>query len=212
MFAQFGEREDTADDALAIVRILTEQRERRQHGSDEQTAAMLEQIDLLTREMGFPPDQKRSLMYGCLLRDIGLIEQPDALVRDPQRLSPQQAAEWRQHPERGAELLEDLKLPSQILDVVRYHHERFNGEGFPAGLTGRRIPLLARVVALVEGYVELITGAGGKPQLSPRDAGKRILKDQEGRYDPDLAVVFLSAISKQHEQRGEETGERVRSG
>ncbi len=206
MFAQFGEREDSADDSLAIVRILTEQREQRLHGSDEQTAAMLDQIDLLTKEMGFPPDQKRSLMYGCLLRDIGLIDQPDALVRDPGRLAPRQAAEWRQHPERGAELLADLKLPTSILDVVRYHHERFNGEGFPAGLSGRKIPLLARVVALVEGYVELITGVEGKAPMAPRDAGRQILRNQDGSYDPDLAVVFLSAVSKQQEQQVDQPG------
>lgn len=203
MFAQFGEREESADDSLAIVRILTAQRERRLSGSDTVTAAMLEQIDLLTREMGFPPDQKRSLMYGCLLRDIGLIDQPDDLVREPHKLSPSQAAEYRKHPERGARLLAGLKLPSQILDVVRYHHERFNGEGYPVGMTGRKIPLLARVVALVEGYVELITGAKGRAPLTPKEAGRQILKNQDGRYDPDLAVVFLSAVSKQLQQRSD---------
>lgn len=201
MFAQFSEREDSADDLLAVVRILTAQRERRLSGSDTVTAAMLEQIDLLTREMGFPPDQKRSLMYGCLLRDIGLIDQPDDLVRNPHKLSTSQAAEYRKHPERGAQLLAGLKLPSQIVDVVRYHHERFNGEGYPVGLTGRKIPLLARVVAVVEGYVELITGVKGRAPLTPKEAGRQILKNQDGRYDPDLAVVFLSAVSKQLQQQ-----------
>jgi anti-anti-sigma regulatory factor len=197
MFAQFGERKDSADDSLAIVRILTSQREMRVLGSDSMTSAIIEQVDLLAREMGFPPDQKRNLLYGCLLRDIGLIHQPDRLMSPESGLNPAQQAEYRKHPQLGADLLAGLKLPTTIVDVVRCHHEQFNGEGFPAGISGRKIPLAARVVTLVEGYVKLITGAEGRRALSAKDAGRVILQNKEGRYDPDLAVVLLSAVGNQ---------------
>lgn len=199
MFAQFGERKDTADDSLAVVRILTSQREKRVLGSDNMTSAIVAQVDLLAREMGFPPDQKRNLLYGCLLRDIGLIHLPDPLMGTEQSLTPAQQVEYRKHPQVGADLLAGLKLPTTIVDVVRCHHEQFNGEGFPAGISGRKIPLAARVVTLVEGYVKLITGAEGRRALSAKDAGRVILQNKEGRYDPDLAVVLLAAVGHQSE-------------
>ncbi|MBU8869418.1 MAG: hypothetical protein KOO60_00965 [Gemmatimonadales bacterium] len=196
MFAQFSERKDSDDDSLAVVRILTAQREKRVFGSDNMTSHIAKQVDLLAREMGFPPDQKRNLLYGCLLRDIGLVDEPDALMGPPSDLDEKQMAEYRLHPQKGTDLLADLKLPASIVDVVRYHHEQFNGEGFPNGISGRKIPLAARVVALVEGYVKLLTGADGRRPLDAKEAGRAILLNKEGRYDPDLAVVFLSAVGQ----------------
>ena len=204
MFAQFGEKKDSADDSLAVVRILTAQREKRIFGADDMTSSLVKQVDLLAKEMGFPPDQKRNLLYGCLLRDIGLIDKPDALQGPKSSLDARQLAEYRQHPQLGADLLAGLKLPSTILDVVRSHHERFSGEGFPAGISGRKIPLAARVVTLAEGYVKLITGVDGRRPLSAKDAGRVLLQNKEGRYDPDLAVVFLAAV-------GNDSGEEAKA-
>ena len=201
MFAQFGEKKDSADDSLAVVRILTAQREKRVFGADDMTSAIVKQVDLLAKEMGFPPDQKRNLLYGCLLRDIGLIDKSDRLMAAHATLNAKQLAEYRLHPQQGADLLDGLKLPSTIVDVVRCHHEHFDGEGFPAGISGRKIPLAARVVTLVEGYVKLITGAAGRRALSAQDAGRIILQNKEGRYDPDLAVVFLAAVRNQSRSR-----------
>ena len=207
MFAQFSEKKDSADDSLEVVRLLSSQRQKRVFGADDMTSSIVKQVDLLAKEMGFPPDQKRNLLYGCLLRDIGLIEKSDSLMKPESGLDAKQMEEYRGHPQQGSDLLAGLKLPSTIVDVVRCHHEQFNGEGFPAGISGRKIPLAARVVTLVEGYVKLLIGAEGRRPLSPKDAGRLILKNKEGCFDPDLAVVFLSAVEKQsHESADEPEG------
>ncbi len=193
LLSRFDDSHDNADVNMNLVRMLIAQREERCHGSDQLTQAMCDELHSLANVMGFPPEQERNLVYGCLLRDVGLIAQDDALMGSPQNMDPTQWPVFRGHPAAGVALLAGLKLPQTILDVVRCHHERFNGEGFPNGLEGRKIPLAARVVTVVENYVAMIQGTGGQTPITPEQASK-ILRDNFGnRYDPDIVSLFLKA-------------------
>ena len=194
LLARFDDTNDNADVSLQLVRLLLAQREKRCFGHDKQTQAIVEHVHRLARVMGFPPDQERNLTYGCLLRDIGLIDKDDDLMKPPEEMDPTQWPVFRRHPADGASLLEGLNLPRTIVDVVHCHHERFNGEGFPRGLEGRDIPLAARVVTVVENYVSMVTGTSSHDPIAPQTAA-RILRDNLGqRYDPDIVGLFLEAI------------------
>jgi len=194
LLTRFDDSNDNADVNLQLVRILVAQREKRCLGNDRLTQAIVEHVNRLARVMGFPPDQERDLIYGCLLRDIGLIDKEDDLMRPPEQMDPTQWPVYRRHPADGAKLLENLNLPRTIVDVVHCHHERFNGDGFPRGLKGREIPLAARVVTVVENYVAMVIGTDGQDPIKPETAA-RILNDNLGeRYDPDIVSVFLKAI------------------
>ena len=194
LLARFDDTNDNADVSLQLVRLLLAQREKRCFGHDKQTQAIVEHVHRLARVMGFPPDQERNLTYGCLLRDIGLIDKDDDLMKPPEEMDPTQWPVFRRHPADGASLLEGLNLPKTIVDVVHCHHERFNGEGFPRGLEGRDIPLAARVVTVVENYVSMVTGTSSHDPIAPQTAA-RILRDNLGqRYDPDIVGLFLEAI------------------
>ena len=194
LLSRFDGSHENADVNLELVRILMGQREKRMYGSDDMTQAMVAHVHRLARVMGFPPDQERDLIYGCLLRDIGLIDKDDALMGTPERMDPVQWSLFKRHPEEGAGLLTDLNLPRTIMDVVSHHHERFSGEGFPKGLKGNKIPLAARVVTVVENYVAMVTGTEDRLPVSPQDAA-RILRDNLGtRYDPDIVELFLKAV------------------
>jgi anti-anti-sigma regulatory factor len=183
---------DDTDLGLELLRRMVGQREKRFFGSDIVTATMVQQLVRLAREMGFAADQKRDLVYGCLLRDVGLIDKDDALMGSPADMTPAQWKAYRNHPTDGASLLGDLDLSQTVIEVVKCHHERFNGEGFPAGLSGRDIPLAARVVTVVENYVAMITGAGGLEPRSPEEAAAVLRENLGERYDPDIVSVFLS--------------------
>jgi response regulator RpfG family c-di-GMP phosphodiesterase len=194
LLARFDDTNDNADVSLQLVRILLAQREKRCFGHDKLTQAIVDHVHRLARVMGFPPDQERNLTYGCLLRDIGLIDKDDDLMKPPEEMDPTQWPVFRRHPADGAKLLEGLNLPQTIVDVVQCHHERFNGEGFPHGLEGRDIPLAARVVTVVENYVSMVTGTSSHDPIAPTTAA-RILRDNLGhRYDPDIVGLFLNAI------------------
>jgi len=190
---RFDDSRDHADVNMNLVRLMIAQREQRCLGSNQATQAMCDELHRLANVMGFPPEQERNLIYGCMLRDIGLIAQDDALMGSPENMDPTQWPVYRQHPTRGADLLAGLSLPQTILEVVRCHHERFNGEGFPQGLQGRKIPLAARVVTVVENYVSMTEGSGGRQAVSP-EAAAQVLRDNLGnRYDPDIVSLFLKA-------------------
>jgi response regulator RpfG family c-di-GMP phosphodiesterase/anti-anti-sigma regulatory factor len=194
LLARFDDTNDNADISLQLVRILVAQREKRCFGHDNLTQAIVDHVHRLARVMGFPPDQERNLTYGCLLRDIGLIDKDDDLMKPPEEMDPTQWPIYRRHPTDGVKLLEDLNLPKTIVDVVHCHHERFNGEGFPRGLEGRDIPLAARLVTVVENYVSMVTGTSSNDPIAPQTAA-RILRDNLGqRYDPDIVGLFLNAI------------------
>jgi len=194
LLTRFDDSNDNADVNVQLVRILIAQREKRCLGSDRLTQAIVEHVNKLARVMGFPPDQERNLIYGCLLRDIGLIDKDDDLMKPPEQMDPTQWPVYRRHPADGAKLLEHLNLPQMIVDVVHCHHERFNGDGFPRGLKGRKIPLAARVVTVVENYVAMVIGTDGQDPIKPETAA-RILNDNLGeRYDPDIVSVFLKAV------------------
>jgi len=194
LLARFDDTNDNADVSLQLVRLLLAQREKRCFGHDKLTQAIVEHVHRLARVMGFPPDQERSLTYGCLLRDIGLIDKDDDLMKPPEEMDPTQWPVYRRHPADGAKLLEGFNLSKTIVDVVHCHHERFNGEGFPRGLEGREIPLAARVVTVVENYVSMVTGTTSHDPIAPQTAA-RILRDNLGqRYDPDIVGLFLNAI------------------
>jgi HD-GYP domain-containing protein (c-di-GMP phosphodiesterase class II) len=194
LLARYDDNNDHADVNLQLVRILVAQREKRCFGHDSLTQAIVDHVHRLARVMGFPPDQERNLTYGCLLRDIGLIDKSDDLMKPPEEMDPTQWPAYRRHPADGAKLLESLNLPNTIVDVVHCHHERFNGEGFPRGLEGRNIPLAARVVTVVENYVAMVTGTSSHEPIAPQTAA-RILRDNLGqRYDPDIVGLFLDAI------------------
>jgi anti-anti-sigma regulatory factor len=197
LLARFEVQNDDADIFLDLILRIMSGREKRVTGSDSMIKAMVQQLSCLAEEMGFPPDQKRDLIYGCLLRDIGLVEKDDTLMGSPADMTPAQWKTYRNHPSEGAALLASLQLSQTVLEVVKCHHERFNGEGFPAGLSGRDIPLAARVVTVVENYVAMITGAGGLEPRTPAQAAQVLRENLGDRYDPDIVGIFLSTIKTQ---------------
>ncbi len=197
LLARFEGQNDDADIFMELIYRIMAGREKRITGDETMIRSVVEHLSQLAQEMGFPPDQKRDLIYGCLLRDIGLVDKADALMGSPADMTPSQWKTYRNHPTEGAALLAGLNLSQTVLEVVKCHHERFNGEGFPAGLSGRDIPLAARVVTVVENYVAMVTGGGGLEPRTPGEAAQVLRENLGDRYDPDIVGIFLSSVKEQ---------------
>ncbi|RKZ17068.1 hypothetical protein DRQ50_05400, partial [bacterium] len=194
LLSRYHDTNDNADVNLELVRILVSQAEKHRHGTDAQTTTMVKQVGRLARVMAFPPDQERDLVYGCLLRDIGLMDKTADFPQGDRNWNQEQREIWRSHPDEGAGLLAKLGLPATIIDVVRSHHERYDGRGFPRGLDGHNVPLVARVVAIAESYSQMVTGSDGQTPLSPVAAAELLRRDAGSRFDPDLVELFLKAV------------------
>lgn len=147
-------------------------------------------VRLLARELGLSPDQERDLVLGALVRNVGQ-ERTDIDDRDSDRLTGEEWEQFRDHPDAGDRRMAQLDAPAAVRNAVRHHHERFDGRGFPLGLAGRDIPLVARMVAVAQHHALVAVADGAS-------AAGAALREQAGQaLDPDLVEIFLKALGRE---------------
>ncbi|HKN67680.1 MAG TPA: HD domain-containing phosphohydrolase [Gemmatimonadaceae bacterium] len=127
---------------------------------------------------------------GALLHDVGKINVPTDVLNKPGKLTPEERALMESHPVAGVELLKDVEFPWDVLPMVRSHHERWDGKGYPDRLTGEEIPLHARVLALADVFDALTTDRPYRPAFSPEEALRMMRVDMVGAFDPSLFPIF----------------------
>ncbi|MCZ6766871.1 MAG: HD domain-containing protein [bacterium] len=151
----------------------------------------------LATELHYPEEHMRDLMYGTVLRDIGMIKVSDLIVRSPRELQKEEWEVIKRHPIEGAEMLNKMKFSHSTQEIVMYHHERFNGEGYPERLQGRNIPMGARIVSVVESYAAMLQDRPTRPALG-REAALDSLRENFGnRYDPDVILSFVAIVEEE---------------
>ncbi len=179
---------------LELIRCLMSLMEERHFGPGGMTGELICLVQLVAHEMGFTPEQEQDLVYGTILRDIGMFPTGDLIIDSFSNVSEEQWQEYKSHPKVGVQHLEGLPISSIVRDVVLYHHERFNGEGYPQGCAGHDIPLAARILAVVENYVAMVTTMPNRPALSRTQALEIIRENFGNRYDPEVVEVFVRIL------------------
>jgi putative nucleotidyltransferase with HDIG domain len=151
----------------------------------------------IAREMGFSEDRIEPLHQMCLLHDIGKIGVvPDVLGKEG---FPNED-EWelvRKHPLIGDNIVRPLNLPPRIRSVIRNHHERFDGRGYPDGLMGHQIPLEARIVAVADAYDAMVSTRPYRKAMSQQRALVELERNSGTQFDPDVVRVFKSVMRKE---------------
>ncbi|MCL6544696.1 MAG: response regulator [Bryobacteraceae bacterium] len=182
---------NTLEEAESILFALAQAIEQR----DAYTAGHCERLACYSvaigMALGLPRTQLLALHRGGFLHDIGKISIPDAILHKP---GPLTAGEWalvKRHPIKGEEICSEMKSLRPVLPIIRSHHERWDGSGYPDGLRGKQIPLVARILQLSDIYDALTTARPYKPALTPSEA-LGILTEQakRGWRDPELVEVF----------------------
>ena len=102
----------------------------------------------------------------------------------------------REHPMTGVKIVASLKLPYEVIGGIKYHHERFDGKGYPEGLSGKGIPLFARIIAIADSYDAMIVGRPYKEPLSKGDALLELKRNPGSQFDSELVDVFLREMNK----------------
>jgi putative nucleotidyltransferase with HDIG domain len=135
----------------------------------------------------------RSLFWfriGALLHDIGKIIVPTEVLNKPGKLTDEEWAIMKRHPEAGLELVADIDFPGDIHAIIRNHHERWDGAGYPDGLSGEDIPFAARILCVADVYDALTTTRSYRPGLTHARAAE-IMRSSKGQFDPELLQTFL---------------------
>ena len=141
-----------------------------------------------------PKKDLEQLELACLLHDIGKIGIPENILNKEGKLSQDEFDIIRQHPLKGVSILEKTKLSESVISIVRHHHERFDGHGYPDGLAGEKITLLAKIVTVADSYDAIVSDRPYRQGLSKKIASEEILKGSGSQFDPKVVWAFKKWI------------------
>ncbi|HXB21433.1 MAG TPA: HD domain-containing phosphohydrolase [Candidatus Solibacter sp.] len=152
----------------------------------------------LGHHIGLDGDSLVALKRGGYLHDLGKVSIPDDILKKGTRLTPEEWAIMKQHPVIGESICRPLKSFRNVLPIIRHHHEHWNGSGYPDGLAGTDIPLLARVLQTADVYDALRTARPYKPALGHEESEQTMRQEAAaGRWDPELVAEFFKMLRKQ---------------
>lgn len=148
------------------------------------------------QELGLAPDALAALEMGAQLHDIGKVGVADAILFKPGKLTPEEWEEMRRHPVIGADLVAQIPFLHVALPVVRHHHERWDGTGYPDRLKGTEIPLAARIFAVADVYDALVSDRPYRLGMPPAEALAIIERDIGTHFDREIVELFLNLIRR----------------
>lgn len=181
---------------FSTVNVLAETIEMRDHYTGGHTRRVRDVSVVIGKTMGLASDDLETLRLAASMHDIGKIGIDDAILRKPGRLSSEEFAQIKRHPEYGGEILLHVKGLRHIVPLVRGHHERYDGKGYPDGLKAEEIPLLARIIAVADAFDAMISHRPYRRAL-PLDQALAEINDNKGaQFDPRCAVSLLNALRK----------------
>jgi len=158
------------------------------------TKRVTEMAVRLARELQCTDEEIVHIRRGALLHDMGKMGIPDEILQKPGPLSSAEREVMRRHPQYAYQMLSPISYLNQALIIPYYHHERWDGSGYPHGLKGEEIPLFARLFAIVDVWDALSSDRPYRKQLPPKEVIK-YLRDESGRlFDPDLVKIFLKLV------------------
>jgi hypothetical protein len=148
---------------------------------------------LLADALQLGGEARQHLEFAAVLHDIGKLGLPDAVLGKPGPLSTEERAVMERHPVIGRQVLEGVAFLAPVLDAVAGHHERWDGQGYPAGLAGTAIPLAARIIAVVDAFDAMTTARPYRPARSVAAARAELARCRGNQFDPDLVDAFLGS-------------------
>jgi putative nucleotidyltransferase with HDIG domain len=145
------------------------------------------------RHLGLADTDLEQLRMAAILHDIGKLGVDDRILRKPGRLDASEFDQMKKHPRLGAEILNRIRYLGEVLPGIRSHHERNDGQGYPDGLRGRRIPLIARIIAVADTYDAMTSDRPYRQGLDKRIAIREIMDCAGSQFDPKVVSAFLGA-------------------
>jgi putative nucleotidyltransferase with HDIG domain len=161
---------------------------------DQTTGEHLQRVRIyameLARELGLSDDEKEALRAASVLHDIGKLAVPEHIISKPGKLTPEEFEKMKIHPIVGAEILEQVDFPYPVVPIVRAHHEKWDGSGYPAGLKGDAIPIGARILAAVDCLDALASDRQYRKALPLNEAMAKVASEAGQSFDPRVVEIL----------------------
>lgn len=152
--------------------------------------------EILAQRLGWSEEDIQNIYYVAMLHDVGKIGVPDAVLNKPFKLTDLEFRLIKGHTIMGAEILKDFKMFPNVSIGAKYHHERYDGKGYPEGLKGESIPLVARVIGLVDSYDAMTSNRVYRRRLNDGVVMQELDKGKGSQWDPELVDIFVSLIKE----------------
>ena len=149
----------------------------------------------VARTLGLDEQQRSTVYVGAYLHDIGKVLVPREILNKPGNLEVDELNVIRTHPQRGLELLGASRLPWDVAPIIRWHHERHDGSGYPDHLCGLQIPLEAQIIGIVDAFDALTSTRSYRPAVAPSQALAELARERAS-WNPDVYRAFLSAFRR----------------
>ena len=155
---------------------------------------------LIGEKLGLPEDQIKTLRIGGLFHDIGKIGIPDSILLKPDKLSDDEYSQIKNHPSIGAHILGSAEIFKDIIPVVKHHHERYDGNGYPSRLKGEEIPYIARIAAVVDTFDAMTSRRSYRGPIDIEHVKEEIKRCEGTQFDPQIAEVFLDILNNDYDK------------
>lgn len=152
---------------------------------------------LIGKKLGLSEEDLKTLRIGGLFHDIGKIGIPDSILLKDSRLTPDEYSEIKHHPSIGTHILSNATIFSNIIPIVKYHHERYDGRGYPENLKGEEIPFLARIATVADAFDAMSSKRTYRNNLEMSTIIDEIKNNSGTQFDPKIAEVFLDIIENE---------------
>jgi HD-GYP domain-containing protein (c-di-GMP phosphodiesterase class II) len=187
--ALFNEQRSMFFGTIHALTAAIDAKDRYTRGHSERVAAMASRLALAS---GMTEEHAERVRIAGLVHDVGKIGVPEAVLQKPGRLTEAEFEQIKQHPTIGHKILEDIEALDDVLPGVLYHHERWDGRGYPEGLDGHGIPLLGRLLGVADAFDAMSSDRSYRPALPREKVLGEIRANAGSQFDPDLAEVFLT--------------------
>jgi putative two-component system response regulator len=189
---------DELDNAESVILSLALGVEARDPYTGDHCARLARYSSELGKRLGLDYDSLVALRRGGYLHDLGKVTIPDVILKKHSGLTPDEWIIMKQHPITGEEICRPMRSLKDVLPIIRHHHEHWNGTGYPDGLSGEDIPLLARILQVADAYDALTTARPYKPALSHQDSERTMHAEADrGLWDKNLVLEFFRMMDAQ---------------
>jgi len=183
--------------SLELIRMVSEGIEKRDPYSAGHSARVGRYTDSVARKLGLAEEVRTSLQVASYLHDIGKVCISSRFMNNEGKLSSTDWAILKRHPLKSVQLVQPLQLPESTISVIRHHHERFDGTGYPGGLADGEIPLGARILSIGNTYDALMSKKLYRDSMDPAEARAEIERGARTCFDPDLVGIFMEVLREQ---------------
>lgn len=179
---------------MEALRLAVDAKDMYTRGHSDRVAFFSQEMGI---KMGLSKEDINLLFVGGQFHDIGKIGIPDGILTKNGALTNEEFHEIKKHPQKGESILSTLSVFKKILPMVRSHHERMDGRGYPDGLAGEQIPLLARIICVADAFDAMTSNRHYRSKISFDDAVTQLLENAGTQFDPHIVQIFSTIVSEQ---------------